>query len=126
MLKRNQPEPAGYALGANLARFADDAEARLKADGYEVPERCSTCAFRVGTVPNGCITSVMDATKCMIEHVPFLCHHDKAHKTPCAGFLAIMANGGPDSQPGIAPWPFSDEAARPAPTSNRSEKVGQP
>lgn len=111
MLKRNRPEPAGYKLGAELARFATDGEVRLAAQGVDVPERCSTCAFRVGTLPNGCVTSVMDAMKCMIEHEPFLCHHDKAQRTPCAGFLAIMADAGPESQPGIAPWPFSDEVS---------------
>lgn len=106
---RNTPEPAGWALGAHLARFADQAEASLRAQGVAVPERCSTCAFRAGTWPNGCVTAVMDATKCMIEHVPFMCHHDKAVQTPCAGFLALMADGGPEARPGTAPWPFSDE-----------------
>lgn len=109
MLKRNKPEAVGYELGAHLARFADQAEAALRARGVQVPERCSTCAFRAGTTPNGCVTSVMDALKCAIEHEPFLCHHDKEHRTPCAGWLAWMADSGRYAKPGVAPWPFSDE-----------------
>lgn len=118
---RNRPESAGFALGAELARFVDRAESENRLQGFEMPERCSTCAFRAGTAPNGCVTTVMDATKCMIEHIPFMCHHDRSGETTCAGFLAIMADRGPDAVPGIAPWPFSDEPGRTALNEERDD-----
>lgn len=107
----NRPDPAGYALGEHLARFADQATESLRAQGVEVPERCASCAFRAGTIPNGCVSTVMDATKCLIEHEPFVCHHDKTQRTLCAGYLAIMADEGPDKKPGKAPWPMTRDGS---------------
>lgn len=107
---------ATKGLGEKLARFADDGYAKLRAGGFEdAPERCASCAFKAGTFPNTkAPETALDALKCLIEHHPFGCHHDKdEHGQPtrlCAGYLVITATQvGPAGRPGKAPWPFSDE-----------------
>ena len=97
-LIRNRPSPEGRALGKELARLAD---AEPSVFSYL---RCGTCAFRAGTVPNGCTATLLDAIKCAIEGVPFYCHEDKAGERPCAGWIMLRGDG---SVSGQAPWPFS-------------------
>lgn len=92
----NKPEFDGWALGFHLARFVD-AEP-------QIAERCFTCAFRQGTDPNGCVTTVMDATKCVMEGVPFYCH-ERPTKL-CGGYVVLRA--ATESKTRVA-WPFSDE-----------------
>jgi hypothetical protein len=75
-LKRNLPTPEGRELGREMARLTGD------------PDEagcCHDCAFRLGTDPNGCGPTLMDALKCVVEGVPFNCH---VNAGPCAGFVA--------------------------------------
>lgn len=92
----NEPEFAGYELGFHLARFADTAP--------QIAERCFTCAFRQGTDPNGCVTTVMDAMKCVMEGVPFYCH-ERPTKL-CGGYVVLRAE---NTERHRTFWPFSDE-----------------
>lgn len=106
-LVRNRPSALGRELGKHLARFCDQAEAEQRKRFPDHAERCKSCAFRAGTIPNGCESTAMDATKAWMEHVPFLCHEHKGDDKPvCAGW-ALMVNG--ETGPVKAPWPFSDE-----------------
>lgn len=110
-LYRNRPTAEGRALGVELARFADAAAA----EHPELPERCRTCAFRLGTVPNGCVTTQMDALKCAIEGIVFLCH-ERPMDGPncpivdgslCAGWRLLRPEPGAPTRKAF--WPFSDD-----------------
>jgi hypothetical protein len=80
--------PEGKALGLQLIRLTAPALIRLLIDG-EPDGRCPTCAFRDGTVPNGCPQTTMDALKAVAEDVPFMCHHKQPKNTvPCHGWYA--------------------------------------
>lgn len=65
--------PEGRALGEQMAKLYDIAEKRL-GDQVDPGERCKTCAFRAGTVPNGCAQTQLDISKCVAEGIPFYCH----------------------------------------------------
>ena len=118
MAETINPADATRLLGVKLATFADQAKEQLRAAGIEPDHRCSTCAFRAGTIPNTRAPgTALDALKCLIEHHPFGCHH---HKSPdglptrlCGGFVNILVAeveaGSKPSFPATAPWPFSDE-----------------
>lgn len=108
--------PEGRAAGAVMAKLAD-AECRALAARHDEPDdRCKTCAFRAGTVPNGCAQTQLDAAKAVVEGAPFMCH---AHKNAsgnydriCHGWFAVRrivnrarAAGAP--LPETAPWEFS-------------------
>lgn len=107
---RNLPTAEGYFLGDCLAALYDEHEPEVRASIPNIPDRCATCAFRAGTLPNGCPSTVMDALKCIIEGHPFLCHtgmRDGEATAVCAGYLVTVG-----SRPmGIdrAFWKFSDE-----------------
>lgn len=81
--------PEGRKLGAQLVRLTEPEIARLDAAG-EPDERCASCAFRAGTVPNGCPQTTLDAAKCVMEDVTFLCHVQPAgtEKRVCHGWFA--------------------------------------
>lgn len=97
--------PAGRAAGENMARLADRAVASLAAEG-EPDERCKTCAFRAGTVPNGCAQTQADATKAVIEDVPFTCHQKPGW--PCHGWFALRVALKDKIPIGAkCPWEFS-------------------
>lgn len=94
--KINLPTPDGEALGRQLARWYDQAEpAQLAAFPGMLP-RCNECAFKAGTLPNGCPETVMDALKCVLEDVPFYCHKGlKEGEAPtrlCTGFMVLMSS----------------------------------
>lgn len=76
----------GKRAGRWLARVVERAVAALAAEG-EADERCKTCAFREGTVPNGCIQTQADALKAVCEGVPFTCHVKRGW--PCHGWYAM-------------------------------------
>lgn len=108
--------PEGRVLGAQTARLADNAAAHLARIG-EADERCKSCAFRAGTVPNGCLQTQADVVKCLVERVPFGCHQPAGGI--CHGWYAAQvlmrakekATG--QSRPNLTcPWEFSppDEA----------------
>ncbi|MFD2755964.1 hypothetical protein [Comamonas terrae] len=104
--KRVSPE--GRALGIQLARLVEPIIKNLEKQG-EPDERCKSCAFRAGTVPNGCLQTMADAIKAMLEQKPFLCHVQRyangQHKL-CAGWLATQW-GSADWQPVQCSWEFS-------------------
>jgi hypothetical protein len=86
---RNLPSPEGAALGAELARFVETAQAK----NPDAPALCSGCAFRRGSTANQCAPTLMDAVKCLLEGEPFYCHMgvpDEAEPTRlCGGYLAL-------------------------------------
>lgn len=90
-----KPSAHGRVLGAELTTIAD-AMAPLHPD---IPERCATCAFRHGTFPNGCASTLSEALNCVIgaDPSPFHCHHGlKDGEGPmrlCSGYLLV--NGAP-------------------------------
>jgi hypothetical protein len=111
--------PEGRAAGEQTARLVEKAIQKLEAEG-EPDERCKTCAFRAGTVPNGCPQTQSDAMKAGMEGVPFMCHQrineDGKHTTPCHGWYAMrVALKGAVIK---APWEFSppDDEEVPAPS----------
>lgn len=109
-LVRNKPEELGWELGSQLDRFCEAEIAKYSGSGLAAPERCRTCAFRKGTYPNGCVPTVMDALKSVMERdeTVFLCHeHKKGDSAPvCAGYLLLA---GKESDAVRATWKFSDE-----------------
>ena len=54
-------------------------------------ERCSSCALRRGTVPNGSsmVAKLVDLCLTSDGNGQFMCHMSIGHATPCAGFLAL-------------------------------------
>jgi hypothetical protein len=99
----NVPTPEGRLLGAQLARLADVEEERLRERFPHMHRRCGDCAFRAGTVPNGCPETLMDAVKGLVEAVPFYCHkkfdEDGKPLLLCAGYALLVGaaseTGGP-------------------------------
>lgn len=95
------PTPEGRALGASLARLVDEEEPRLLAifaeHGLELAPRCSDCALRAGTTPNGCVETLMDVIKCSVEQKQFWCHKGvsdgSSPKTLCRGALVLSSGG---------------------------------
>jgi|SRR5580698_8835378 hypothetical protein len=89
----NLPTPEGRALGAELARIADLEEEHQREKFPNAKPRCADCAFRAGSIPNGCPETLMDAVKALAECTPFYCHHglDSAQPTRlCAGYALLM------------------------------------
>ena len=77
--------PEGQALGQQMARMYDIAEMRLGGVDAEPGERCRTCAFRAGTVPNGCAQTQLDISKCVADGIPFYCHQHRGQL--CHGWV---------------------------------------
>ncbi|MCW3657561.1 hypothetical protein K6L27_05185 [Burkholderia cenocepacia] len=111
----NRPSAEGRQLGEQLARIADCAESAVRRQFPNHARRCASCAFSAGTVPNGCAPTVMDATKCLVESVPFMCHQkfDECGEPTelCAGW-AIASTAIDDRlravlAPAAARWQFS-------------------
>lgn len=104
--------PEGQRLGASTARLADIGADIAKAEDGECDGRCKTCAFRAGTVPNGCPVTQCDATKAMLEgERAFFCHEKKGGVLPvCKGWvqarLAMNKRGMPDIK---IDYPYSHE-----------------
>jgi hypothetical protein len=76
--------PEGQLLGKQMARLYDIAEKRL-GEQVDEGERCKTCAFRAGTVPNGCPQTQLDISKCVADGIPFYCHQRKGEL--CHGWV---------------------------------------
>ena len=106
--------PEGRAIGRQMADLADRAVARLATEG-ESDERCKSCAFTHGTVPNGCLQTQMDVMKAVVENVPFNCHQADRKGWSCHGWYAVRAvinvtekaKGALLDQVGPCPWDFS-------------------
>lgn len=89
----NQATPEGRALGRELARLCDIEEALIRERFPKQHPRCDDCAFRLGTTPNGSAETLMDALKCLYEHVPFYCHKGTRDGEPrhlCAGYAILV------------------------------------
>ena len=89
----NLPTPEGWALGAELARIADLEEERQRERFPNAKPPCADCAFRAGSIPNGCPGTLMDAVKALAECIPFYCHHGLDSGQPtrlCAGYALLM------------------------------------
>jgi hypothetical protein len=100
--------PEGRALGDQMVRLVEPVIQHIAKLG-DPDERCKSCAFRAGTVPNGCLQTQADALKAVLEQKPFLCHVDHyadgRHKL-CSGWLA--SQWGAIDRPVVAcPWEFS-------------------
>ena len=108
----NLPTPQGRELGEALASFVDVEIAALESAGNPVPVRCAECAFRRGTVPNGCVPTLMDAVKTLFEgEIGFDCHLPGREGVPCGGYqILAQADAGGDRV--SAPWQYSDESAK--------------
>ena len=98
----NESTPEGFALGYKLAQFVDAEENKAPLPNGRT--RCHNCAFRQGSWPNGSPSTIMDALKCAIEGITFLCHDDLQ---PCAGWV-LLRRSNPQAK-AKAWWPFSDE-----------------
>jgi hypothetical protein len=113
ILQHNRVSPEGQRLGEQLSRLTDTEVGKLIADGeWENDERCASCAFRYGTVPNGCAQTQMDALKCVMEKQAFSCHVARDGCAPgvhpCMGWFAAMQ--AVQNKPAVAmPWEFSPE-----------------
>lgn len=99
-------------MGALMAKCADAMIAELVNEG-EDDDRCKSCAFRLGTVPNGCAQTQSDVLKAVSENVPFMCHQiGKGERKICHGWYAlrVLVNKrvkatGKELPP--CPWEFS-------------------
>lgn len=78
----NIPSLEGSELGRELARLADSEYRRTGRD-----TRCDDCAFRLGTVPNQCAGTLIDAFKCIVDGITFHCHQTDR---PCGGYVAAV------------------------------------
>lgn len=88
MAKPNVPCEEGRALGRELARLAAPAIERAAA----IP--CASCAFKEGTVPNGCLETVNGAMECAMGGKIFWCHHGMKDGSPtrvCRGWRALVS-----------------------------------
>lgn len=97
VVARNQPTPEGREAGAVLAKRCDEMEARLRAVVGPTPERCSDCAARAGTYPNGCMATLVDFAMTLVSGEPFFCHagidlvgdQKQDPKLICRGWIAM-------------------------------------
>jgi hypothetical protein len=78
--------PEGVALGVSMAKMYDIAERNL-GDMADPDDRCKSCAFRAGTVPNGCAQTQLDISKCVAENIPFYCHQVRGQL--CHGWVTV-------------------------------------
>lgn len=107
-LDHNRVSPPGKALGKEMARFCGVEVKKLIDEGeWTEDERCASCAFRLGTVPNGCLQTQGDAFKCVLEREPFFCHAvEQIGGKVCAGWFAMVQSV--KGKPKVAcPWPYS-------------------
>jgi hypothetical protein len=104
----NRTTPEGIEMGTEMARLTErHVQALVEQGEWKDDERCSSCAFRKGTVPNGCPQTQMDALKSLLEHKAFFCHAVGCVGTKvCAGWFAAVQ--GVKHLPKMeCPWPFS-------------------
>ena len=78
-------DPLCAAIGRELVRFFEQEEPA------SAPPRCHDCAFRAGTLANESYT-IANALKCVMEGIPFYCHHGEENGEPtrlCRGWIAL-------------------------------------
>lgn len=107
--EHNRVSPEGQRCGEQLSRLTDVEVGKLIAAGeWTKDERCASCAFRYGTVPNGCLQTQADAFKAVMERKTFGCHVPGHSTGVCMGwFAAMQTKGGSKRQPVQMPWEFS-------------------
>jgi hypothetical protein len=98
---RNARTPEGQELGKQHVRFF---EQELSKRPRMLDDRCSTCAFREGTLANGSPQTQMDVVKCYAEGVPFHCHEKGREDILCHGYR-LLATKTPGNV--TMPWPYS-------------------
>lgn len=95
MTREQRMPPEAASVGRILAAMSREGGLVLALQGIAIPDRCKTCAFRKGTVPNRCIDTVADAMKCVMEGIPFKCHVPKGGELAvdqmCAGWMRARA-----------------------------------
>jgi hypothetical protein len=99
---QSRVSPEGQEAGRMMAALAEHS---IKKHIGLADKRCATCAFRVGAVPNGCVQTMSDVVKCIVELREFNCHYDKNRR--CEGYKAVMLDR-KDLPPGQTPWEFSE------------------
>lgn len=104
-LVRTTSSVEGRALGKEHARLY---ELELSKRPMELDDRCATCAFRPGTLPNGAATTQLDVLKCLMEHVDFNCHHKGRTDSLCHGYKILKPPA--SHTPVVMPWAFSYES----------------
>lgn len=72
MSERQRPSPHGAALGEAMASMIDKIAERAP----HLDTRCSSCAFKRGTIPNKMAGTLKDAFDCVvgIDDALFMCH----------------------------------------------------
>ena len=88
--KQYPPDTMGTEVGNWLADLYD----RAAEDVPNLPQRCSTCAYRRGTNANNSGQTVADALECVGSRGTFYCHHgerhfDNEHHNVCEGHRAV-------------------------------------
>ncbi len=81
MAKLNRPTPEGIKTGSVIAGLV---EAQVTAGSVDT--RCTSCAFRRGSYPNGCLPTVSTATECVVYEQTFYCHQTDRKGKPCEGW----------------------------------------
>lgn len=93
----NLPTQEGRAAGMTLALIAERDMARMKERFPDALPMCDDCALRQGTDPNGCLATLGDVIKCIMENQPFFCHKgvsgNDEPKRLCAGYAACSMRG---------------------------------
>ena len=119
LMDPDRVKPEGKRLGECMVRLTEPEIERLAANG-EPDDRCKTCAFRNGTIPNGCPQTQMDALKCVMEGEPFFCHTPRVDQPAdienviCHGWYAarhslVTGNEAAKMKVLKTPWPFSND-----------------
>ena len=78
-------------IGENIARITEPAIAMLAAIGLP-DERCRACTFRAGSLSNGCLNTVLDAIKCVMEGHRIECRDGRRTGETCHGWLAARVD----------------------------------
>lgn len=91
----NLPSREGRELGRLVAQMTEAARPKCERLFPGTPPMCQDCAFRAGTAPNGTVSTLMDAIKCVVEGTPFYCHHgvvDGDPKRLCGGYAVASVS----------------------------------
>lgn len=115
----------GKKAGEIMASAADIGFAILEAAGEPV-ECCKSCAFRRGTVPNGCAQTQTDVMKAVLEGKSFMCHVNTIEggmRDICQGWFAARQHPNIKDKSILCNWEFSppDDAAHAQPSNQSNE-----
>ena len=106
MTIRNQRTEEGAELGREMARLCDEAEPRARLRMPALPPRCNSCAFRAGKhLASGSPATQLNAMKCVMEGVEFMCHEPARDGALCSGW-AIFMLAKDEADFTAVPWDF--------------------